>query len=146
MARAGPERVHRRAAHCTFRSRASLASYAGRRLHAVGSTRPTRGGRDAMTRTSAIQRKERQAMLAATPPGTTISGQERYLIAYFALVLASAGIAVLVLLAFPGVLPTLPILLLAFWMPNQVGISVTASAGGRPALRELFGRAVRWRF
>jgi uncharacterized protein len=85
-------------------------------------------------------------MFAANPPGTTIGGQQRYLIAYFALVLASAGIAALVLLAFPGVLPTLPILLLASWMPNVVGIIVTAKAGGRPALQQLFGRAVRWRF
>jgi uncharacterized protein len=85
-------------------------------------------------------------MLAPNPTGTTIPGQQRYVIAYFVLVLASAGIAALLLLAFPGVLPTLPILLLASWMPNIVGIAVTAKAGGRPALRELFGRAVRWRF
>src|SRR5438874_6622634 len=85
-------------------------------------------------------------MFAANPPGTTIAGQQRYLIAYFALVLASAAVAALLLLAFPGALPTLPILLLASWMPNVVGIAVTAKSGGRPALRELFGRAVRWRF
>ena len=57
-----------------------------------------------------------------------------------------AGIAALLLLAFPGILPTLPILLLASWMSNVVGIAVTAKAGRRSALRELFGRAVRWRF
>ena len=85
-------------------------------------------------------------MLASNPTGTTIPGQQRYVIAYFALVLASAGIAALLLLAFPGVLPTLPILLLASWMPNIVCVAVTAKAGGRPALCELFGRAVRWRF
>jgi uncharacterized protein len=85
-------------------------------------------------------------MFAANPSGTTIAGQQRYLIAYFALVLASAGVAALLLLAFPGVLPTLPILLLASWMPNVVGVAVTGKAGGRAGLRELFGRAVRWRF
>jgi CAAX protease family protein len=95
---------------------------------------------------TAIRRKEQKSMFAANPAGTTIAGQERYLIAYFVLVLASAGLAALLLLAFPGVLPTLPILLLASWMPNLVGIAVTAKAGGRPALRELFSRAVRWRF
>src|SRR5437764_12573947 len=85
-------------------------------------------------------------MFAENPTGTTIAGQQRYVIAYFALVLASAGIAALLLLAFPGVLRTLPMLLLASWMPNVLGIAVTARAGGGPALRELFGRAVRWRF
>ena len=49
-------------------------------------------------------------MLASNPTGTTIPGQQRYVIAYFVLVLASAGIAALLLLAFQGILPTLPII------------------------------------
>ncbi len=85
-------------------------------------------------------------MFTPNPTGTTITGQQRYLIAYFALVLASAGVAALLLLVFPGVLPTLPILLLASWMPNVVGVAVTAKASGRAGLRQLFSRAVRWKF
>ena len=74
------------------------------------------------------------------------SHQQRVLIAYFALVLASAGAAALVLLALPAKVPALPVLLLASWMPNIVGVAVTARADGRAGLRQLFGRAVRWRF
>ena len=81
-------------------------------------------------------------MLAGNPAGTTMAGQQRYLIAYFALVLTSAAVAALLLLAFPGVLPTLPILLLASCMPNVVGIAVTAKATGRPGLRLLFGSSL----
>src|SRR5690242_12989144 len=115
-------------------------------LHGSDRRPSTRRHRQATTRTSEIQRKEPHVMLAPDPTATTISGQQRYVIAYFALVLASAGIPALLLLAFPGVLPTLPILLLASWMPNVVGIIITAKAGGGPALQQLFGRAVRWRF
>ncbi len=41
-------------------------------------------------------------MFTPNPTGTTITGQQRYLIAYFALVLASAGVAALVVVVFGG--------------------------------------------
>jgi membrane protease YdiL (CAAX protease family) len=76
----------------------------------------------------------------------SVTNQQRVLAAYFALVLASAGAAALVLLALPGQLPTLPILLSASWLPDIVGVAVTARAEGRVGLRQLFARAVRYRF
>ncbi len=72
--------------------------------------------------------------------------QQRFLVAYFVLVLVSVGIAALVLLVFPARLPTPIVLLLASWLPNTVGVALTARADGRAGLRQLFSRAVRWRF
>src|SRR5215207_6529093 len=68
------------------------------------------------------------------------------LLAYCVLVLASAAAAALLLLAFPVGIATAPVLLLASWMPNVVGVAVTAIVNGRAGLRVLFARAVRWRF
>jgi hypothetical protein len=42
------------------------------------------------------------------------------------------------LLAFPGRLPAAPVLLVASWMPNIVGVSVTATADGRAGPRQPF--------
>jgi uncharacterized protein len=72
--------------------------------------------------------------------------QHRALIGYFVLVLASVGVAALLVARFPDILPTTPILLLASWLPNMVGVLVTARADGRAGLGHLFGRVVRWRF
>jgi uncharacterized protein len=72
--------------------------------------------------------------------------QQGALLAYFLLVLASVSAAALLLLRFPDVLPTPLILLLASWIPNLVGVGVTARTDGRAGLRHLFGRVVRWRF
>ena len=72
--------------------------------------------------------------------------QQRALIGYFVLVLASVGAAALLVARFPDILPTTLILLLASWLPNLVGVLVTARADGRAGLGHLFGRVVRWRF
>lgn len=37
------------------------------------------------------------------------------------------------------------VVLLGAWGPTVAGVVVTASEGGRPAVRDLFGRLVRWR-
>jgi uncharacterized protein len=68
------------------------------------------------------------------------------LVAYVVLVLASVAVAALLLVAFPGRLPTAPVLLLASWLPNLVGVAVTAAADGSPGVRALLARAIRWRF
>jgi membrane protease YdiL (CAAX protease family) len=78
--------------------------------------------------------------------GTGGRRQQRALLGYFVLVLASVGAAALLLLRFPDIVPTPLILLLASWIPNLVGVVVTARADGRAGLGHLFGRVVRWRF
>ncbi len=65
---------------------------------------------------------------------------------YFVLVLALVGVAAVLVARFPTTLPTTLILVLASWIPNIVGILVTARADGRRGVRELFARVVRWRF
>jgi uncharacterized protein len=72
--------------------------------------------------------------------------QQRALLAYVLLVLASVSAAAFLLLRFADVLPTPLILLLASWIPNLVGLAVTARTDGRAGLGHLFGRVVRWRF
>src|SRR5918911_2600916 len=72
--------------------------------------------------------------------------QQRALLGYFVLVLASVGLAALLLLRFPDLLPTPLILLLASWIPNLAGVAVSARTDGRARLGHLFGRVVRWRF
>ena len=78
--------------------------------------------------------------------GARDSRQQRAVLAYFLLVLAGVGVAALLLLRFPDILPTTPLLLLASWIPNLVGVVVTARTDGRAGLGHLFGRVVRWRF
>jgi uncharacterized protein len=72
--------------------------------------------------------------------------QQRAVLGYFVLALASVGVAALLLLRFPDILPTPLILLLASWIPNLAGVAVTARTDGRAGLGHLFGRVVRWRF
>jgi membrane protease YdiL (CAAX protease family) len=74
------------------------------------------------------------------------AGSVRALLGYFLLVLAGVGAAALLLLRFPDILPTPLILLLASWMPDLVGVVVTARTDRRAGLGHLFGRVVRWRF
>ena len=95
-----------------------------------------------------------QVGLSADLPATRLSPahsagngrQQRALLGYFLLVLASVGVAALLLLRFPDILPTTLVLLLASWIPNLVGVVVTARTDGRAGLGHLFGRVVRWRF
>ena len=76
-----------------------------------------------------------------------ISGrQQRALVFYFVLVLVGVGVAALLVARFPGLLPTTLVLLLASWIPNIVGVLVTARTDGRAGLSQLFARIVRWRF
>jgi membrane protease YdiL (CAAX protease family) len=64
------------------------------------------------------------------------------LVAYFVLVF---GIEWLLVIALASVVPSMIALLIGSWLPNAVGILVTAAAGGRPALRELFNKVILWR-
>ena len=85
-------------------------------------------------------------MRASGPAIAAESRQQRALVAYFVLVLAGVGVAALLVARFPTILPTPLILLLASWIPNIVGVAVTARTDGRAGLRQLFGRVIRWRF
>ena len=62
------------------------------------------------------------------------------------LVLIGVGVAALLVARFPGLLPTTLVLLLASWIPNIIGVPVTARTDGRAGLSQLFARIVRWRF
>ena len=72
--------------------------------------------------------------------------QQRALVLYFVLVLVGVGVAALLVARLPGLLPTTLVLLLASWIPNVVGVLVTARTDGRAGLSQLFARIVRWRF
>jgi membrane protease YdiL (CAAX protease family) len=88
------------------------------------------------------------AYIERVSPSCVAAGprQQRALLLFFVLVLASAGAAALLVALFPTILPTTLILVLASWLPNIVGVLVTARTDGRAGLRQLFGRVVRWRF
>lgn len=64
------------------------------------------------------------------------------LIAYFVLVF---GIEWLLVIALASLIPPMIALLIGSWLPNVIGILVTAIAGGRPALNELFNKVILWR-
>ena len=72
--------------------------------------------------------------------------QQRALVFYFVLVLLGVSGTALLVARFPGLLPTTLVLLLASWIPNIVGVLVTARTDGRAGLSQLFARIVRWRF
>ena len=81
-----------------------------------------------------------------SPGSVDFTRQQRALVAYFVLVLAGVAAAALLVARFPSLLPIALILLLASWIPNIVGILVTARVDGRAGLHHLFARLVRWRF
>src|SRR5580765_3628361 len=61
-----------------------------------------------------------------SPGSVDFTRQQRALVAYFVLVLAGVAAAALLVARFPSLLPIALILLLASWIPNIVGILVTA--------------------
>ena len=67
------------------------------------------------------------------------------LIAFFVLVFGIQWLLVLALLILPSLVPPLVALVVGSWLPNGIGLLVTGVTDGRPGLRELFGRVVRWR-
>jgi len=82
-----------------------------------------------------------------TPFVEPVGGRQQHaLVFYFVLVLVGVGVAALLVARFPGLLPTTLVLLLASWIPNIVGVLVTARTDGRAGLSQLFARIVRWRF
>jgi uncharacterized protein len=85
-------------------------------------------------------------MLIGPPARAADARQERALLTYFVLVLAAVGAAALLVMRFGDILPVAVVLLLASWIPNLVGLIVTARTGGRSGLRELLTRVIRWRF
>jgi membrane protease YdiL (CAAX protease family) len=67
------------------------------------------------------------------------------LIAFFALVFGIEWLLFFILLFLPSLVPPLVALLIGSWLPNAIGLLVTGVGGGRPGLRELFGRVILWR-
>lgn len=65
------------------------------------------------------------------------------LISFFVMTFAITWVIFAFIIVFPALL--LPLLVLAIWAPNISGLVLTGVIGGRSGLRELMGRALKWR-